>query len=488
MSAVRIVGRDGSLQISALQTGSNRIEALPGLGYRLALAQPLAAGADPVITRSEDDLVVTGLPDDRVLILEGFFRACSSAEPCEFFLEDSRSVVIASILPDTRPLGALSDGRFLMYGPALRHEAGEATSGSDGLLKLGATIGIVGLGLAGASAGGGSSSSADSTPPDAPRIINGPVTSRSQPVFGGSAEAGSTVTLTIFADSVSTWQTRASAEGTWRIDTAQELPAIGSPVILREGVTVEYRVVATDSAGNRSPAASSRITLDSSPLQAPTILALPENSEGGINALEAADGTVIIVSIAGANAAAGDFLLIEAGGVLLASQVLTDNEIQSGTVSVAIAAQALRLLGDGESAWLARLVDPVGLVGPASSSFVVNIDRNPPSNSLLSVEVLDDQPPGRGPIPDGGTTDDRTPTLLITLETVLEAGESLFILRSDGGLPSRQVGTASLDRGTTYGFTDAALLAGVSYVYSASISDAAGNITPLDLSRALIVA
>jgi hypothetical protein len=76
----------------------------------------------------------------------------------------------------------------------------------------------------------------------------------------------------------------------------------------------------------------------------------------------------------------------------------------------------------------------------------------------------------------GEPTNDTTPTLTLTLDSVLGPGETLAIVR-DGAT------VASYDSGQSFVYTDAPLGPGV-HTYTATVSDAAGNLRPLDLNGA----
>ncbi len=67
-------------------------------------------------------------------------------------------------------------------------------------------------------------------------------------------------------------------------------------------------------AGNESAQSSAlAIVIDTSAPSAPNISAVPENSNGGVNATEDDDGTAIQVSVPN-NAVAGDTLTLNVGG------------------------------------------------------------------------------------------------------------------------------------------------------------------------------
>jgi hypothetical protein len=100
----------------------------------------------------------------------------------------------------------------------------------------------------------------------------------------------------------------------------------------------------------------------------------------------------------------------------------------------------------------------------------------PGSDGSLSIAVtaFDDHAPQTGLLPNGATTNDRPPTLSLTLDAVLGPGETLVVARD--GAPIR----CATSGGTTT-VTDATLATGP-HTDSASIADGAGNSTVLALN------
>ncbi|HYF60592.1 MAG TPA: hypothetical protein VEA81_16720, partial [Burkholderiaceae bacterium] len=131
----------------------------------------------------------------------------------------------------------------------------------------------------------------------------------------------------------------------------------------------------------------------------------------------------------------------------------------AGTMSVAVAAGgASDALGQPNTA------------GGGSQAF----DTAPPTQRVASFSVVDNVGPVQGPIASGGTTDDPTPGITLTLDAVLGAGDVLTLSR--GGGPIR-----TLTSGSTLTFTDTLPERG-GHLYVASITDAAGNTSVLDLN------
>jgi hypothetical protein len=80
-------------------------------------------------------------------------------------------------------------------------------------------------------------------------------------------------------------------------------------------------------------------------------------------------------------------------------------------------------------------------------------------------------------VPDGGVTDDDDPRITLTLDRVLEPGETLTLLRN--GSVAR-----TMSSGSTLSYSEDDLDDGL-YTYSAQLTDASGNVTTLDLNGAL---
>src|SRR5690606_15636120 len=223
-----------------------------------------------LVQRVGDDLKVD-LPQDRNLSLEGFFTRCTPETPCALSMENIGGIAGETVTPATQPVAQLADGGFLMYASGAPAAASPA---SESALSFKPLVGIAGgvaiLGAAGGGGGGGGGSG-DSTPPLAPELTSSAITRLARPVFAGTAEPGSKITLTLFDTNRVTYETTVASDGTWRIDTAVATPLLGAPITLVEGVPVTLALIATDAAGNASPITSGSVTLDSVALAAPVI-------------------------------------------------------------------------------------------------------------------------------------------------------------------------------------------------------------------------
>ena len=296
------VGASGDVQSITLSGGAARVQALPGLQYRLRDTEGgrLADGAR--VKRVGDDLVVEGLPGEGSVALEGFFTRCAPGNTCSLSMENLGGSAGDAILPSTQPVGAYSDGSFLMYAsgaaaPTLPTEPESETSYKP---ALGALAGLAVVG--GGCGGGGGDSSSDSVAPPPPLITSGEFTNKATPVIAGTAEAGATVTVTLDAGSDGssdvTYATQADANGVWSIDTATATPSFGSLPAIAEGVPTALIARATDAAGNISEPTTATLTLDSVPPGPPTITsALLTNDATPVIQGAADPGAIVIVSL-----------------------------------------------------------------------------------------------------------------------------------------------------------------------------------------------
>ncbi|WP_035374588.1 Ig-like domain-containing protein, partial [Acinetobacter gerneri] len=114
-----------------------------------------------------------------------------------------------------------------------------------------------------------------------------------------------------------------------------------------------------------------------------------------------------------------------------------------------------------------------GNPGAESTSYVIHIDSEAPSQTIQITAIIDNKDPVTGVIANGGVTNDDTPEIKGSLSAILGAGETVVVYRN--GI---EVGTATVT-GTNWSFTDASLGSGESYSYSAEVRDLAGNVSDL---------
>ncbi|MBD1996659.1 hypothetical protein H6G00_08515 [Leptolyngbya sp. FACHB-541] len=138
-----------------------------------------------------------------------------------------------------------------------------------------------------------------------------------------------------------------------------------------------------DKAGNVSPTSTAfPVTIDTSAPAAPAISSIPE-ATNGINGVEAADGTIVNVSLAGTGAVAGDKLTV-LWGTQTVSYTLTASDITSNTVAVTVSTATIAAQGDGSFNVTAQITDQAGNNSPTSSAFSVAVDQTSPTAPSIS--------------------------------------------------------------------------------------------------------
>jgi hypothetical protein len=112
----------------------------------------------------------------------------------------------------------------------------------------------------------------DATAPVAP-TVNSQTTNDTTPVLTGTAEAGSTVTVTVGG---ATYKVVANSAGLWTIDTGTATPLSGTFNLGPDGLK-NIGLASTDAAGNSTPG-NGNITLDTTPPATPTFTATDDVS------------------------------------------------------------------------------------------------------------------------------------------------------------------------------------------------------------------
>ncbi|WP_114861117.1 SwmB domain-containing protein, partial [Azospirillum brasilense] len=135
----------------------------------------------------------------------------------------------------------------------------------------------------------------DTTAPNAPAVTSAALTNSATPTIAGTAEAGSTVTVTVGG---ATYTTTATG-GTWSIDLATATPTAGSLSLNANGAN-PVSATATDAAGNTSTAGTQSLTIDTTAPNAPTVTTALSNSATPTIAGTAEAGSTVTVTIGGA--------------------------------------------------------------------------------------------------------------------------------------------------------------------------------------------
>ena len=168
------------------------------------------------------------------------------------------------------------------------------------------------------------------------------------------------------------------------------------------------------------------VTVDTRAPGAPSIVAVAENGNGGINAAEAADGTTVSVRLGG-KAKVGDTLAIHWGDQTIHYR-LTARDIAGHKALVPLTADQVAAPGDGQFNLTAQLTDRAGNVSPLSAAKVVTLDTSIPTATLSTLALSSDT----GSHPDDFITRSAAQTIRGTLNGLVGAGESVQVSLDNG--------------------------------------------------------
>lgn len=304
----------------------------------------------------------------------------------------------------------------------------------------------------------------DTTPPATPVITgaaddigsvtaplgNNASTDDTRPQFNGTGAPGSTITLYDGATAIGSFTI--GIDGQWNITPTQPLT---------EGAHA-LTAVATDAAGNASPAANFTLTIDTTPPAAPLIVnAVGE--VGGASATLVSGGSIQngTPTLSGTGEVGATIRIYDNGGTT-----------PIGTITVPAGGNwtftPTTALTEGAHTLTAVATDPVGNVGLPSAGFTLTVDSSIPATPGIPT-VTDDVSPGLGTIANNGSTNDTTPTFSGTGT----AGDTITIL--DNGDP---IGTTTVRADGSWSFTPDTPFTTPDHSISVTESDAAGNKSP----------
>lgn len=395
-----------------LAPGRQALPVAPGEQFRLVSDdEPRPPGLK--VRRLSDSLLVDGLPAGISVDLSNFFGACRPGADCRLAIEAPGSEPVA-VTPATLPIAALSDGSFLLYGPA-EGALPVASAESGGMSPMAtAGLGVLALLGVGAVAGGG----------------------------GGGGDGG--------GPAAATGAQRGAATPT----PAPAPPAAPVPGPVADPVADPVAEPVADPVPTPPPADTAPPGLsitDDSPGTSNRPVVFTFRFEEPVTGFAAED-----VAVAGGTR--GELALASPDGSVYTLAVVPTAGTAAGLIVVGVPTGAASD-GAGNPSTAAQATQAYDTLAPLAR--------------IGSFEVRDDVSPRRGTVDPGEFTNDREPTITLTLDETLEQGEVLTLTR-DG----RTVRTLTGDR--TLSFEDGPLGSGTA-TYSASITDAAGNTTTLDL-------
>ncbi|MEZ5661716.1 MAG: Ig-like domain-containing protein [Burkholderiaceae bacterium] len=268
----------------------------------------------------------------------------------------------------------------------------------------------------------------------------------------GAAQAGATVEVLWGGE---TQTTTANGAGRWQVGFARgDVPSDGDTTV---------RVTATNSGGT-SAATSLGVEVDT---DAP---ARPGVTAAGNNVVSAAEGVNPIL-VTGATEA-GATVTVTWGGVQL-------TDVADGSGQWEVTYNTLPV-GEGTSRIDAFATDVAGNQGALTRQSVTVQDQFP-TTAVTITAIQDDQPPFIGNVAPGGVTNDATPTLTLTLNSLLQADESVVIRRNGAVVDTSSPG------GNSFTFENEALIDGA-YTFTAQVTNAGGLTGPLSPEYAISVA
>ncbi|WP_034457336.1 BapA/Bap/LapF family large adhesin [Buttiauxella noackiae] len=280
-------------------------------------------------------------------------------------------------------------------------------------------------------------------------VAQNSATDDTKPQVNGTADVGSTVTL--YDGTTPVGSVVVGSDGTWSITPAQ--PLSEGPHTLN--------AIATDAAGNASPAATYNLTVDTTPPDAPFILSA-EGEVGGNTATLTSGGSTQSGSptLTGTGEVGATITIYDNGGT---TPIGTVKVPAGGTWTFT------PTLGEGDHTLTAVATDPAGNVGLPSAGFVLTVDSLAPTAPGIPT-VTDDQAPVLGAISNNGSTNDTTPTISGTGGT---AGDTITIL--DKNSP---IGTTVVRADGSWSFTPTTPISGPAHSISVTETDLAGNTSP----------
>ncbi len=267
----------------------------------------------------------------------------------------------------------------------------------------------------------------DTAPPAPPVVLtpaDGSHTNNTTPLYTGTAEAGSTVT--VYVDGTAVGTTTANASGAW---------SLTQPTALPEG-SHSVKATATDTVGNVSGFSNTNtFTVDTTPPPAPVALT-PANGSHTNNAKPTYTGT----------AEANTTVTVYVDG----TAVGTTTANASGSWSFT----PITALPEGSHSVKATATDAAGNVSVFSNTNTFTVDTTPPAAPVVSTPA------------NGSRTTNTTPTYTGTAE----AGATVTVY-----VDGTAVGTTTATAAGSWSFTQPTALPEGAHTVSATATDAAGN-------------
>ncbi len=397
---------DGGVEQLQLKPGNNKLRVVPGRTFNLQDpdGQPIDLSQLRVL-QVDNDLIIENIPvegstETASVTLEGYYQVCSATDRCTVSVggedaavaqgaegqenlgttENSQATVLADV--STKPLGALSDGTFVLYDTGF--QAPEQPTTEDFPIRP-VLYGAGGLAVVALAAGGGGGGG---DPSGAPNLGDVPLALKSAtsfnnrfPTISGTAKPGTVVTLRLDTDNDQrenvTYSATADANGNWSVNLQSAKPATGNlPATgLSDSNTLEVSGALDGVQGAALPVVT--LTYDNTPPASAEIAAV-----SGDNIITAAEKTAG-VAVSGTAEANGTVELKIGGTTKL---VAVDAEGKWNTTLSAAELPA----ADGQYPLTATAIDAAGNRGPAATSSVTlhTNSKAPVIGSIASDDII----------------------------------------------------------------------------------------------------
>ncbi|MGK0163008.1 Ig-like domain-containing protein, partial [Pseudomonas mosselii] len=254
-------------------------------------------------------------------------------------------------------------------------------------------------------------------------IEQGQFTNSNKPHFSGTAEAYSTIL--VYNGDEQIFSVNASANGSWSLSTS---------IFKLEDGEYEFSVAAMDAVGNIGPrSAPYKITIDTQAPLSPSIDLIEDHVgdvQGPLNPDDSTDDTMPIIS---GHAEPDAIVELYDNGVLW-------GKTQSNAKGEWIFTPSTEL-DHGPHTITAKAVDKAGNRSDSSGAFKLEVVGDAVAQPVIT-SVIDNVGSVTGPIADGGTTDDTTPTLNGTVSS----GSKVFVFNGQDLLGEADI------TGTTWTF------------------------------------
>nr|WP_174506177.1 Ig-like domain-containing protein [Acinetobacter sp. Marseille-Q1620] len=298
-------------------------------------------------------------------------------------------------------------------------------------------------------------------------LNSGDYTNDTKPTLSGSgAEPNALITLKDETGKVLGTAT-ADADGTWRVEPTDANKLSDGPHTLN--------VTQTDKAGNESPADSFDVIIDTTmPKQGTSITGIwddvaPEKDVLITNNDYSNDTSPTLKGTITGELQANEFIAIYRDGELIDKLDATE---LAGKTDWSYTDKDLE---NGKSyQYLARVEDLAGNEGGDSNKYTINIDTDPPKQTVEIETVTDNVGASTGNFQSGMEIDDSEPTLNGSVSSPLADNEVIAIYRDGVRIGEVKPATGVV----SWSYTDRGLSDKTTYHYTARVEDASGQQGP----------